>query len=187
MKTRLLTLLLCTLPGLAAAQTLTGVTAEPKDVRAGQPVTITSTFEDFENPNCGLRLHFGDGQQTDYKVNQPKDLPLVVTHTYDKPGSYEIMAEPKRNGMILGCTGKNQRIKVNVAAAASAPAPAPAAASGPACPDGWKLDAKSVNKKTGAFTCTAKAGTAAPASKLACPGDLGYFENAKKGQLGCKP
>lgn len=186
MKIRLHALLLCALPGLAAAQALTGVTAEPKDVRVGQPVTITSTFDNIDNPNCGLRLQFGDGQQTDYKINQPKDIPLVVTHTYDKPGSFEIMAEPKRNGMILGCTGKNQRIKVNVAAAASAPA-ASAAASGPGCPDGWKLDGKSVNKKTGAFTCAAKAGTAAPANKLACPGDLGYFENAKKGQLGCKP
>ena len=36
-------------------------------------------------------------------------------------------------------------------------------------------------------TCTAKAGTAAPASHAACPGSLSYFENSKKGQLGCKP
>jgi hypothetical protein len=64
---------------------------------------------------------------------------------------------------------------------------APAAAAAPACPEGWKLDKKSVSKKTGAFTCTAKAGTAAPAGKLACAGTLGYFENTKKGQLGCRP
>ena len=50
-----------------------------------------------------------------------------------------------------------------------------------------ELDKKSVNKKTGAYTCTAKAGTAAPASHAACPGSLSYFENSKKGHLGCKP
>ena len=69
-----------------------------------------------------------------------------------------------------------------------APAPAgAAAAAAPSCPEGWKLNAKSVNKKSGAYTCTAKAGTAAPASHAACPGSLSYFENSKKGQLGSKP
>jgi hypothetical protein len=43
-----------------------------------------------------------------------------------------------------------------------------------------------VNKKTQAFTCTAKAGTKIPEPKLACPGDLTYFDNSKKGQLGCR-
>lgn len=33
----------------------------------------------------------------------------------------------------------------------------------------------------------AKAGTAVPEKKVSCPGDLTYFENGKKGQLGCKP
>ena len=56
----------------------------------------------------------------------------------------------------------------------------------PQCPPGWALDAKSMVKKSGAFTCRAKAGTAAPEGKLACPGELGYFENRKKGQLGCR-
>jgi hypothetical protein len=56
----------------------------------------------------------------------------------------------------------------------------------PACPEGWRLDPKSVNRKTGAYTCTAKAGTKPPAAKLECPGDTGYFENAKRGQLGCR-
>jgi hypothetical protein len=44
-----------------------------------------------------------------------------------------------------------------------------------------------VNKKTGAFTCTARAGSALPASKSECPAPLGYFENKSKGQLGCRP
>ena len=32
----------------------------------------------------------------------------------------------------------------------------------------------------------AKAGTATPDKKPACPGDLTYFENSKKGQMGCR-
>ena len=70
--------------------------------------------------------------------------------------------------------------------AAVAPA-GKAVASGPKCPEGWKLAARSVNKKSGAFACSAKAGTAAPAQRLECPGSLTYFENTKKGQLGCRP
>ena len=73
---------------------------------------------------------------------------------------------------------------------AVAPAPVAAAAGSSAsaqCPQGWKLNKASVNKKTGAYTCTAKPGTPLPASNAACPGDLSYFENAKKGQLGCRP
>lgn len=54
------------------------------------------------------------------------------------------------------------------------------------CPAGWKLDAKSVNKKTQAYQCTAPSGTATPTTKWVCPGDLGYFENSKKGVLGCR-
>lgn len=69
------------------------------------------------------------------------------------------------------------------APALAKPALAPAAS---ACPTGWTLNAKSVNKKTKAFTCTAKPGTAAPEKKLACEGDTGYFENAKKGTIGCR-
>jgi hypothetical protein len=54
------------------------------------------------------------------------------------------------------------------------------------CAAGWKLSGK-FNAKTGSFTCGAKAGTALPAAKAECKGDLTYFENAKKGQYGCKP
>jgi hypothetical protein len=76
-----------------------------------------------------------------------------------------------------------------VASAAVAAKPAASAATATAssaCPTGWTLNAKSVNKKTKAFTCTAKAGTAAPEKKLSCEGDTGYFENTKKGMIGCR-
>jgi hypothetical protein len=168
----------------ALAQTLTGVKVEPAQIKAGESATITADFEVTGGVNCGLRLHFGDGSTMDYKINQTKDVPLVVTHAYAKPGSYEIKAEPKRNEWTLGCLGKNQTTRLDVAAIRSASAAS--TASVPQCPEGWKLDAKSVNKKTGAYACRAKAGTPAPAGKLECQGNLGYFENSKKGVLGCQ-
>jgi uncharacterized protein involved in outer membrane biogenesis len=177
--------------GTALAQTLSGLKLEPALAKVGQAVKITATFDNADNPNCNVRLHFGDGQTQDFKINQAKDVPLVTTRTYAKPGSYQLMAEGKTALPTLKCVGKNQVAILKVEAeapAAAAVAPAAAArAAGPACPEAWRLDAKSVNKKSGAFTCVAKAGTALPAAKLECPAPLGYFENKSKGQLGCRP
>jgi len=172
----------------AAAQTLSAIKLEPPAAKAGEPVKITVDFTAAENPNCNVRLHFGDGATQDFKINQLKDVPLVASHTYAKAGDYKVMAEGKTALPMLKCVGKNQVAMLKVAAAATAPAAKPAMASAASkCPEGWKLDAKSVNKKTGAFTCSAKAGTAPPAAKLECTAPLGYFENKSKGQLGCRP
>jgi hypothetical protein len=177
--------------GTAFAQTLSGLQLEPAQAKVGQPVKVTATFDNADNPNCNVRLHFGDGQTQDFKINQAKDVPLVTTRTYAKPGSYKLMAEGKTALPMLKCTGKNQVAVLKVEAeapVAAAVAPAAAAkAAGPGCPEGWKLDAKSVNKKSGAFTCVAKAGTALPAAKLECLAPLGYFENKSRGHLGCRP
>jgi hypothetical protein len=88
--------------------------------------------------------------------------------------------------MLLKCLGKNQALLLKVTAAAAA-TPKAAVAAGPLCPPGWTLDAKSADKKTGAFACSAKPGTRAAAARLSCPGDLSSFENEKKGLLGCRP
>ena len=180
-----LTALTC---GLASAQTLSGINLEPASVRAGEPVKITGTFDNADNPNCNVRVNFGDGQTQDFKINQLKDVPLVTSRSYAKAGEYKVMIEPKTALPMLKCNGKNQTASLTVLAPALVVAAAPAAkAAVAACPEGWKLDAKSVNKKTGAFTCSAKAGTALPAAKPDCPAPLGYFENKSKGQYGCKP
>jgi hypothetical protein len=176
----------------AGAQTLSGIKVEPATVKVGEPVRITGTFDNADNPNCNVRVNFGDGPAQNFKINQLKDVPLVTTHAYAKPGSYKVAIEPRTAMPMLKCVGKDQSAVVNVVAAApvaAAPAaPAAAAAASRAkCPEGWTLNAKSVNKKTGAFTCTAKAGTALPGTKLECAAPLGYFENKSKGQLGCRP
>lgn len=174
---------------VAQSQTLTGVKVAPQPAAPGAPVTITADFDVSGGAlNCNVRIDFGDGTpKRDFKINQTKDVPLVVSHTFAKAGTYRVMVEPKTNLPMLKCTGDNQYAQVTVAAPAKAAPAAAAAPAGPKCPDGWKLDAKSVNRKTGAFTCTAKAGSAAPAARPECPGELGYYENLKRGQLGCRP
>jgi hypothetical protein len=174
-----------------------GMKVVPMEIKAGETVKITVTGTEGEIPNCGLKLHFGDGLTQDFKLTQAGMLPLVVEHKYEKAGEYKVMAEPKKVTTHLKCIGKNQNVMVKVAAApapvaAPIPAAAPVAAapvakaSGPSCPEGWKLDAKSVVKKTGAFKCTAAAGTKLPEKKLICSGDLSYVENSKKGMIACQ-
>ena len=171
----------------AQGQTLSGIRLEPASVKVGEPVQITGSFDNADNPNCSVRLHFGDGQTKDFKINQAKDVPLVATRSYAKAGQYTVKIEPKTALPTLKCVGKNQSATVTVLAPTPVAAAKPALAAQTKCPAGWKLDAKSVNKKSGAFTCGAKAGTALPATKLECAAPLGYFENQSKGQLGCRP
>jgi uncharacterized protein involved in outer membrane biogenesis len=170
----------------ASAQTLSGVNLEPATAKVGEPVKITGTFDSAGNPNCNLRVEFGDGKNQNFKINQEKDVPLVTTHTYAKAGSYKVQVLPRTALPMLKCKGGDQTAMLKVEAPAPAAAAPMAKADGPSCPDGWKLNAKSVSKKSGAFTCTAKAGTALPATKPECPAPLGYFENKSKGQLGCR-
>ena len=173
----------------AGAQSLSGVKVEPAVAPVGAPVTITGLFDSAGNPNCNLRVEYGDGQKRNFKINQEKDVPLITTHVYDKPGTYTVSVLPRTDLPTIKCMGgdRTTTVKIEPVAATVPVATAKPGAAGPSCPEGWKLDAKSVNKKNGAFTCTAKAGTAAPAGKLACPVPLGYFENMSRGQLGCRP
>jgi hypothetical protein len=174
----------------AGAQTLLDAKVEPAIVSTGRPVTLTANFSNADNPNCGVRVHWGDGRQMDLRINQAKDVPLVARHSYAKPGSYTVMVEPKTQGLSMKCVGANQRVAVTVTApppAAAAPAQAAAAPRGPACAAAWTLDAKSVNRKSGAYTCNARSGTAMPTPAPDCPGALTFFYNAKRGQYGCRP
>lgn len=179
------------------AQTVSGVKVEPAQSKAGEAVKVTVSFDNAETPNCGMKIKLGDGREERVKINQAKDVPFVLSHTYAKAGNYTVYAEPSGTGSTLKCSGKT----VNTAVVVSAPpAPVVAAPAAPAasaskampakpvtpCPEGWTLAKPGVNKKTQSFTCTTKAGTKIPEPKLACPGDLTYFDNSKKGQLGCR-
>ena len=175
-----------------SAQTLKSIKLDAAQVQVGQTVTATVGLESSNAPNCGLRVRWGDGAVTERKINEAKEMPFITTHVYTKAGDFNVVADPGKVGGSLGCVGKNASAMVKVVAPPPPPAPAAsvakaAAPAGPSCPDGWKLDPKSVVKKTSAYACTAKAGTATPDKKPACPGDLTYYENSKKGVLGCKP
>ena len=143
-------------------------------------------FDSAGNPNCNLRVEYGDGAQKNFQINQERDVPLVTTHSYAKPGEYKVSILPRTALPMIKCKGADQVATLKIEAA-TAPAAKATGSVGLNCPDGWKLNAKSVNKKTGAYTCTAKAGTALPTTKTQCAAPLGYFENKPKGQLGCKP
>jgi hypothetical protein len=163
----------------AGAQTITNVTVEPAAAKVGEPVKITVNFDQADAIACNVRVYFGDGGKQDYKINQDKDVPKIVSHTYTKAGNFTVKAEGKTALPLPKCSGVTRSAVVKVAALV--------AATGPTCPSGWTLVAKSVNKKSGAFTCSAKAGTELPTAKPVCSGTLGYFENKAKGQLGCQP
>lgn len=189
----------------AMGQSLSGMVVEPASPSAGGLVKATLSFEVRSGTNCGMRLHWGDGRADDFKINQRKDVPWIASHSYAKAGSYEIMAEPKTQGFVPRCGGDNQRFTLVVGAGTApaavpgvpaAPVPsgtvpraivtAPGAPAGP-CPTGWRMGASGIDAKTQAFTCIAAPNTRLPAQRLNCPGALGYFENASKGELGCQP
>jgi len=169
---------------VAQAQTIDSLKVEPTRAAVGQAVKLTTQFIVKDSINCKVRVHFGDGNYTDFQVNQPKDVPMVLEHSYTKPGKYNVRVEGRGMGRCMG-DGINADVEVGYKATAAATAVVvPAAAV--ACPTGWKLTKAGVSKKTGAFTCTAKANTPVAAPRISCPGDLTYFENIKKGQLGCR-
>jgi hypothetical protein len=188
-----------------SAQTVTDLKVVPTQVKVGEAVQATVNLDVAQTMNCGLHIVWGDGAVLESKINQAQDVPTIASHQYAKPGTYTIVAEPKRVGSVLKCNGKNQKVVVTVAAAPVAAAPvapaapaavaaAPAAASAaPAkaqessdlCPKGWTLSKASV-KANGAFTCKAAPKTKVPKEEIMCLEKLKYFADSKSGQLGCR-
>ena len=184
--------LLCT---AVMAQKLVGVKVDSAPAVAGQAVKVSVVFDVDDAVYCGIRLNWGDGSGDDFKIEDAQKVPYAASHVYAKAGDYTIAAVPQRVMSRLPCQGKQQNAMVKVSApaplaaapgAAAVPAAVAPKATASACPAGWTLNAKSVNKKTKAFSCTANPGTAAPEKKLTCEGSTGYFENIKKGVIGCQ-
>lgn len=176
--------------GVAAqAQLIGGVAASPSTAKAGEPVTVTAHVDVMSGNYCGFAVFYGDGKNIESYSDVKKPTPFVTTHVYEKPGTYTISMGGRHVESHPNCGGADKTTTVTItegakpAMASVAPTKATAAT---VCLAPWKLAAKSFNAKTGAYTCGAKAGTALPDPKPVCPGDLTYFENAKKGQFGCK-
>ena len=172
----------------AHAQLIGSVTASPSTVKAGEAVTVTANVDVMSGNYCGFAVFYGDGKNVESYSDVKKPTPFVSTHVYDKPGTYTISMGGRHVESHPNCGGGDKFTTVTVTegakAAVAAVASKPSAAT--ACKAPWKVAAKSFNAKTGAYTCTAKANTALPDPQPVCPGDLTYFENAKKGQYGCR-
>ena len=176
------------LAGAAHAQVLGTITASSTNVKVGELVTITANIDVINANYCGFVVGFGDGTFKDAVSDVNTPVPLVITRTFDKPGSYHVTLGGKNVQNHPNCGGQERAVDIVVTGVAKAAAPVAQAAMKAAdvCEKPWKLSGK-LNAKTGTFTCAAKAGTAFPAMKPVCSGDLSYFENSKKGQYGCKP
>ena len=177
--------------GTSMAGTISGVKAEPASATVGAQVKVTVTGDD--EGICGLRVEYGNGDFDLTKMNAGRDnFPRSFNKTYNKAGTYTIIAKGGRDGSAMGCPGE-AKTTVTIAeapkpAAAAAPAAGakPAAAAAPACPEGYNLNAKTVDKKSGAFTCAATKGAKKPEKALECPAGTEYFATPKGSSLGCK-
>ena len=177
-------LLSCIVMGSAQAQFIGGLTVNPQTVKVGEPVTVTATVDVVNNNYCGFIVFFGDGRSVESVSDVSKTGPFIFTHAYDKAGEYKLSMGGRHVQSHPNCAGADKFATVTVTGKSRATA---SAKTDGLCPSGWRLMAKSHNSKTGAFTCLAQPGTALPNPQPQCRGDLTYFENAKKGQFGCRP
>ena len=174
---------------IAFAGSITGVKVDPANATVGAQVKVT--VEGSDEGICGLRVEYGNGDVDVTKMSQGKDnFPRSFMKSYNKAGSYTIIAKGGRDGTAMGCPGEF-KTQVVVAEApkpvpAAGAAPVAAASAAPACPEGYTLNAKSVNKKTGAYSCAQKKGTAKPEKAMACPAGTEYFATPKGSSLGCR-
>lgn len=174
------------------AQVLGTISVSPQSAKVGESVKVTATIDVLSYNYCGFVVSYGDGTSLDGVSDAQTTGPFVSTHTYTKAGTYSVTLGGRNVQSHPSCGGGEKAASLTVvqapnAAAANQGAADAVAANPGSCPAPWKRVPKSSNAKTGAFTCTAKHGMALPATKPTCPGNLNYFENANKRQLGCRP
>jgi hypothetical protein len=101
----------------AAAQRIESLTLAAPAPKAGAPVLITAHFDISGGLNCNVRLSFGDGNSTEFKVNQTKDQHYEVRYVFAKPGSYTLRLEGRNALPVLRCLGDAVTLPVTVGAA----------------------------------------------------------------------
>lgn len=179
----------------ASAGAISGVKAEPASATVGQQVKVT--VDGTDEGICGLRVEYGNGDVDVTKMSEGKDkFPRSFMKSYNKAGTYTIIAKGGKDGSALGCPGET-KTTVTIAEAPKPVAPAvpvavagpakPVAAPAPTCPDGYKLNTKSVDKRSGAYSCSGAAGAKMPEKALECPAKTEFFSNtgSKGTTLGC--
>lgn len=180
MKLPLLAVLLSFVFGAAHADGISSVKIDPSTAKAGQEVKIMVTAEGDGIQFCGLRIEFGDGENSDIKIaSGEKQFPLTVSKTYAKPGNYTIKARGKTVTTHARCPGSAEAT-ITVAAATTLSSAAPI--TGPTCPEGYALQGKP--GKAGDFTCKAGTGARKPEKVMDCGDKLEYFQT--RTALGCR-
>lgn len=139
--------------------------------------------------HCGYFVEYGDGMAGDSRVLDRENGQFTRTHerTFTSPGTYTVRASGRSVKTTGPCNGAASVTVTVVASTAQTREERRAerradrrAAEAPACPSGWQLNERSVNRATGAFSCSAK-----PAEELVCPEGLRYYE--REGVIGCRP
>ena len=165
------------------AQMIGGLSVSPATAKVGEPVTVSATVDIVGGNYCGFIVFFGDGQSAESYSDVGRPMPFVSTHAYAKAGTYQLSMGGRHVQNHPNCGGADKLATGTITEAALV---APVAAAGPSCPEKFSLVAKSVNAKTGAYTCSSKPVAALPSSKPVCAPKLKYFQDAKKGLLGCR-
>lgn len=131
------------------------------------------------NDHCGYFVDYSDGAAGDSRIldNENGGFSRPHERIFSRPGTYTVRASGKNVKTTAGCNGAAS-VTVTVLAEA-APGRSGRRAALPVCPEGWALNEKSVNWRTGAFSCTAK-----PAQELVCGDGLRYYE--RDGMIGCR-
>lgn len=133
--------------------------------------------------HCGYFVEYGDGLAGDSRIIDRENGRFARPHEriFVNPGTYTVRASGKNVKTTSGCNGSATTTVTVVAAATPSRTErrAERQAAAFACPEGWMLNEKSVNRSTGAYSCAPK-----PAVQLVCAEGLRYFE--RDGIIGCR-
>ena len=172
--------LLCAATGAFADTRIISITSSAANValRNGSALVRFNVGGDAESrKRCGYFVEYNDGMAGDSRIVENENGPFKRPHerAFNRPGTYTVQASGRSVRTTNGCEGSTSTTVV----VAAEVAPAPAAAVAPACPEGWALNERSVNRRTGAYSCYAKAQL-----QMACGEGLQYYERG--GMIGCQ-
>ena len=168
--------------GAAFAADITMVQASAANVtlEGGKAlVRFTVNGRASSGDHCGYFVEYGDGAAGDSRIIEKENGGFNRPHerTFSQPGTYTVKASGKKVKTTGPCNGAASVTVTVLAAVASAKSVRTVAA--PVCPEGWMLNEKSVNWRTGAFSCAPK-----PAGELVCGDGLRYYQ--RDGIIGCR-
>ena len=132
---------------------------------------------------CGYFVDYSDGAAGDSRTIENENGAFSRPHEriFTRPGTYSVRASGKNHKTTGPCNGTASTTVTVVAAPVRSRSDRKSErmAAEFACPEGWMLNERSVNRSTGAFNCAPK-----PTTQLVCAEGLVYFE--RDGMIGCR-